>query len=75
MYLVHHSYGCRGHSATGYPADHMTETTLPPAIKIDVTDVAQPYRDEVKKTIQTVYGGVGPKLVAFLANSVSPYDP
>lgn len=75
MYLVHHSYGCRGHSATGYPADHMTETTLPPAIKIDVTDVAQPYRDEVKKTIQTVYGGIGPKLVAFLANSVSPYDP
>lgn len=53
----------------------MTETTLPPAIKIDVTDVAQPYRDEVKKTIQTVYGGVGPKLVAFLANSVSPSDP
>lgn len=43
---------------------------LPPAVKIDVTEIASPYREEVRNAIQTKYGGVGPKLVAFLANTV-----
>lgn len=43
---------------------------LPPAVKIDVTDIATPFREEVRRAIRERYGGVGPKLVAFLANTV-----
>lgn len=43
---------------------------LPPAVKIDVTEIATPFRAEVRRAIQERYGGVGPKLVAFLANTV-----
>lgn len=43
---------------------------LPPATKIDVTEIATPFREEVRRAIQERYGGVGPKLVAFLANTV-----
>lgn len=43
---------------------------LPPAVKIDVTEIATPFREEVRRAIRERYGGVGPKLVAFLANTV-----
>lgn len=43
---------------------------LGPAVKIDVTEIAKPYRDEVRAAIRDKCGGVGPKLVAFLANTV-----
>jgi methylenetetrahydrofolate dehydrogenase (NAD+) len=51
-------------------------TALPPAVKIDVTAIAQPFRDEVRTAISEKYGGVGPRLVGFLANKVGGYyDP
>jgi len=43
---------------------------LGPAVKIDVTEIAKPYREEVRAAIRDKCGGVGPKLVAFLANTV-----
>lgn len=43
---------------------------LGPAVKIDVTEIAKPYREEVRVAIRDKCGGVGPKLVAFLANTV-----
>ncbi|GAB5035683.1 methylenetetrahydrofolate dehydrogenase [Nannochloropsis oceanica] len=43
-----------------------------PAVKIDVTEIAKPYREEVRTAIRDKCGGVGPKLVAFLANT-DPY--
>jgi hypothetical protein len=43
---------------------------LGPAVKVDVTEIAKPYREEVRAIIHDRYGGVGPKLVAFLANTV-----
>ena len=46
---------------------------LPPAVKIDVTEIATPFRAEVRRAIQERYGGVGPKLVAFLANTVRAF--
>jgi hypothetical protein len=45
-------------------------SALPPAVKIDVTEIATPFREEVRRAIRERYGGVGPKLVAFLANTV-----
>lgn len=45
-------------------------TELGPAVKIDVTEIAKPYREEVRAAIRDKCGGVGPKLVAFLANTV-----
>ena len=45
--------------------------SLPPARKVDVTDIAFPFREEVRSAIRDRYGGVGPRLVAFLANAVS----
>lgn len=57
------------------PQSNMTapvdQSGLPPAVKIDVTDVAKPYREDVRNAIANKYAGVGPKLVAFLANAVS----
>lgn len=47
---------------------------LPPAVKVDVTEIAKPFREEVRRAIQERYGGVGPKLVAFLANTVRGWD-
>lgn len=56
--------GAASSSSNGSGAD------LPPAMKIDVTEIATPFREEVRRAIQERYGGVGPKLVAFLANTV-----
>lgn len=49
----------------------LDDANLGLAVKIDVSDIAKPYRDDVRDAIQNRYGGVGPKLVAFLANTVS----
>lgn len=48
----------------------VTAAGLPPAVRVDVTEIATPFREEVRRAIQERYGGVGPKLVAFLANTV-----
>jgi hypothetical protein len=48
----------------------MDVSSMPPARKVDVTSVAEPYREEVRDAIKNRYGGIGPKLVAFLANKV-----
>ena len=36
--------------------------------KISSVSIAKPFRDAIKRAISEKYGGVGPKLVGFLAN-------
>lgn len=40
------------------------------ALRFDVSDIAAPFRNEVRQKIKDKYNGAGPKLVGFLANQV-----
>lgn len=57
-------------TAAGAASPGPASSDLPPAVKIDVTGIATPFREEVRRAIKERFGGVGPKLVAFLANMV-----
>ena len=44
------------------------ETSFGPAIKINATEIARPYREEVKTLIKEKFNKNPPKLVGLLAN-------
>ncbi len=66
------SEGTETPTTAGAASVSAAASSLPPAVKIDVTEIATPYREDVRRAIRERYGGVGPKLVAFLANTVRP---